>query len=85
VERPGREKVGVAMATDAEDSEIGVEAVEEEPDNDGVLKLTVALADERDTGLAAAGAPLSALARDPRTPSRSVAMKSLFTPRNYTK
>jgi hypothetical protein len=34
---------------------------------------------------AAEDAPLSPIAGEPRTPSSNVAMKRLFTPRNYTK
>ena len=110
VERPGRATADVAVATAVEDSEIGTETVAGDPDEEGVLRATVALVEDRaigvatgavemavagpvetgsgapvPAGLAAEDVPLSPIAGEPRTPIRSVAMKSPFTPREYTK
>jgi hypothetical protein len=125
VESPGWVSVEVVAATDAEDNEIGVEKVDEELENESVLRATVTLEDDRETGAmtgavdtvvaglvgawsgvpvpteaAAAGVSLFVgvagnspdhdgllppIAEELRAPTKSVAMKILFTLKNYTK
>jgi len=83
VEKPGRATGDAAAATAVEDKDIGTAT--------GAWKAVVVGPVEAWggapvlVGVAAEDAPLSPMATEPRAPIRSVVIKSIFTPREYTK